>query len=81
MNWVHSSMLSLSNVFNRCSIHVYVWIFSMVMVLFTDVTLSFNKALSVFLIIWLPLGVLIELLSLILTGIMSSLMHLKVNLL
>ena len=51
------------------------------MVLFTDLTLSFNRALSTFLIIWWPLGVLIELLSLILTGILSSLKHLKVNLL
>ena len=81
INQVHSSILSPSNTSFSCSIHVSDWIFNMATVLFTDLTLSFNKALSSFLMIWQPLGVLIELLSLILTGIMSSLKHLKVNLL
>ena len=81
MNHVHSSIMSLSNVLFRCSIHVSVWMFNMAMVLFTDLTLSFNRAISAFLIIWWPLGVLIELMSLILTSIMSSIRHLKVNLL
>ena len=81
MNCVHCSILSLSNVLFRCSVHVSIWIFNMAMVLFTNLTVLFNRALSAFLMIWWPLGVLIELLSLILTGIMSSPRHLKVNLL
>ena len=81
INHVHSSILSLSSTIFSCSIHVSDWIFNMAMVLFTNLTLSFNRALSAFLMIWQPLCIFIELVSLILTSIMTSLKHLKVNLL
>ena len=53
----------------------------MVIELFIDLILSFRSALLAFLIIYLPLGVFTLLLSLTLTGIRSSLRHLRENLL
>ena len=81
INPMHYFMLLLSSMFSRCCIHVSSLIFNMAMVLFTNLTLSLSRALSAFLIIWWPLSVLMVLLSLVLTGIMSSFKHLSVNLL
>ena len=76
INSIHSSMLFLFSVFSRWYLHVSTWIFSMAMVLFINLILSFKRTFSAFLIMWWPLGVLMLLLSLILTGIMSLLRHL-----
>ena len=79
INRVHPSILSLSSTSFSCSIHVSDWIFNMAMVLFTNLTLSFSRAFSAFLMIWWPLGVLIELLSLILTGKVGEIRFTKVK--
>ena len=77
MKVVHSCTVSLSNLFSRRFLHVSLWKVNMVIELLMDLILSLSKALSALLIIYFPLGVLILLLSLTLTGIMSLLRHLR----
>ena len=73
----HSSMVSLSNTLFRSLLHAWHWHSSISMVLFMVLILSFNNALSVFLMILMALGVLMLLLSLKLTGMMLLSRHLK----
>ena len=80
MNFTHSSMVSLSKMLLSWFLHVSLWIPNMVMVLFINLILSFNTALSIFLIILQPVGVLMLFLSLILTGIIPTLGYLSKNL-
>ena len=72
--------VSLSNTFSKVLIHVSCCILNMMRELLMDLTLSFNNALSAFLTMYLPLGVLMLLFSLTLTGLMSLLRHLRENL-
>ena len=81
INLVHSSMISLFKMPPSLFIHVSHCNSNMVMVLFMDLILSLSKALSAFLMILQPFGVLMLIFSLILTGIRSALRHLSENLL
>ena len=69
-------MISLEKMSKRLFIHVSLSLVVMAMVLFIDLILLFNKALSAFLVISLPLGVAILLFNLTLTGIRTSFKHL-----
>ena len=80
IKFLHSSISSLTSLSSSWKIHVSLCSLSLLRVLFMDLILSFKRALSAFLIIYFPLGVLMVLLSLILTGIRSWLRHLKENL-
>ena len=77
IKFVHSSIVSLSNLSSRVFLHVSHCKVNMVIELFINLFLSLSRALSAFLIIYFPLGVLILLLSLTLTGITSLLRHLR----
>ena len=81
MNFTHSSMVLSSKQFFSWSIHVSFCIFNMLIVLFIDLILSFSKDLSALLIIYKPLGVLMLLFNLMLTGITSWFKHISENLL
>ena len=70
-------MISLEKMSKRLFIHVSLLLVVMANVLFIDLILSFNKALSAFLVISLPLGVVMLPFNLTLTGIRSSFKHLS----
>ena len=81
INSLYSSKVSSLILLSRLVLHVSHWWLNMLMVLLIDLILSFNKAFSALIIIYWPLGVLMLLLSLILTGMISSERHLRENLL
>ena len=81
---LHSSRILWSSFSNNISFtlfeHVSLFNMSSSIVLVIDLMHSFKSCFSAFLIIWIPLGVFIFVLSLTLTGIASFLRHLIVNL-
>ena len=81
INSWHSFRYSSLIIFSRSVLHVSHWQLNMVMVLLINLILSFNKTFSALPIIYWPLGVLMLLLSFILTGMTSSERHLRENLL
>ena len=81
MNNSHSSMVLPSRQVFSWSIHVSLCNFNMLIMLFTDLILSFSKDLSALFTMYKPLGVLTLLFNLMLTGITSWFKHLSKNLL
>ena len=77
MNYLHSSIISLSNMFSNWFIHVSLSNLNMVIELLIDLILSLRSVLTALLIIYLAFGILMVLFNLTLVGITSLLRHLR----
>ena len=77
MNSLHSSIISLFNMFSNWFIQVSLSNLNMVIDLLIDLVLSLRSSLSAFLIIYLAFGVLMVLFNLTLVGITSLFRHLR----